>query len=53
MKDIKITFITALCAVLFVLSWVTSPAAAQDKKPDAPLTLSKGQVAVGIGGSSY
>lgn len=34
MKEINRMFITALCAVLVALAWVTSPAAAQEKKPN-------------------
>jgi arylsulfatase len=34
MKESNRTFITALCAVLVALAWVTSPAAAQEKKPN-------------------
>ena len=34
MKERNRTFITALCAVLIVLVWVTSPTAAQEKKPN-------------------
>src|SRR3970282_1776779 len=34
MKEINRTFITALCAVLVGLAWITSPAVAQEKKPN-------------------
>ena len=34
MKETTGMFITALCAVLVALAWVTSPAAAQEKKPN-------------------
>ena len=34
MKEINRTFIATLCAVLVALAWVTSPAAAQEKKPN-------------------
>ena len=34
MKKKNRTFIAALCAVLVALTWVTSPAAAQEKKPN-------------------
>ncbi len=34
MKERNRTFIAALCAVLVALAWVTSPAAAQEKKPN-------------------
>lgn len=51
MGEINRAFITALCAVLFALAWLTSPMAVEEEKPDATLKLSKGQVAVGIGWS--
>ena len=34
MNDSNKMFITALCAVLVVLAWLISPAAAQEKKPN-------------------
>src|SRR3972149_2420003 len=34
MKETTGMFITVLCAVLVALAWVTSPAAAQEKKPN-------------------
>src|SRR4030066_2303043 len=34
MKEINRMFITALCAVLVGLAWITSPAVAQEKKPN-------------------
>ena len=34
MKESNRTFITALCALVVALAWVTSPAAAQEKKPN-------------------
>ena len=34
MKEINRTFIATLCAVLVALAWVTSPGAAQEKKPN-------------------
>src|SRR4030065_384107 len=40
MKEINGMFITALCAVLVALAWVTSPAAAQEKKPN--ILINKG-----------
>src|SRR3990172_1914578 len=39
MKESNRTFITALCAVLVALAWVTSPAAAQEKKPNIVLIM--------------